>query len=234
MQSFPDPKSVKGSGWPQIIEILDANPPIQLESGLGSWFLYVSPERTRIEGLLKDEAARRSISERVKALLLDPLSSPTDDFLSEYGFQEGPFKWEAESGDQCHVVARHRQHHGFLSTSSDVVSLFLREKVREYSVTEGARDSYFVKWAERAQQCNADEVHVVIVYEGQTNWTQAGMLYKFFAEPAYLPAGSIDLSNLPQMKWSFWIVTRNPHTNEFLKGFSYRNGIWESISPDKS
>jgi hypothetical protein len=232
MEAFPDPLSAKGSGWPQIQEVLDAKSPIELDDDLGAWFLYVSPDVGRIDRLLQDVAARKAIRDQVKALQLDPFTPIPNDFLAEYGYQDGPFKWDSEEGNQCQVIVRQQQPHGFINSSSDVVSLFLQKKVEELSRSDGNRESYFVKWANRANEYCVDQVHVVLVYEGQTEWTKMGMLFNLFADPDFLPRGTIDVKNLPDKQWNFWIVVRNPRTNQFLRGFSYWNGKWESLSQE--
>jgi hypothetical protein len=229
MNNFSDSDRPNGSGWPDIVEVLKSNPPMQLDNGCGSWLLHVTSDRANVEKLLTTDSVRESINEQVKNNLLGPSAPSADGFSSDFGVLEGPYFGESQFPDQCQLVVHHSQFHGFINSSGDVVSLFLQEKVNNFSLSV-PEESLFVKWAKQADNHNVDEIHIVLVYEGQSKW-EPGMHFKLFAEPGYLPEGGIDLSKTPAKQWNFWIVARNPNTNEFLTGFSYRAGVWERLSP---
>lgn len=230
MNNFDDSERPNGSGWPEIDEVLNSHPPMRLDKGLGTWRLHVAPNRAKVEQLLTDDSLRDLINEEIKGLVQNPLSGPSEKFVHDYGSLDGPYGDVSDTTDRCEVVVHHSEPHGFINTNADMVSLFLSEKTGEFAQTFGGRESYFAKWAKQADKNNVEEIHVVLIYEGQKKW-EPGMRFKMFAEPNYVPEGDIDLGIAPAKRWNFWIVTRNPRTNEFVAGFSYRDGTWAALAP---
>lgn len=229
MENFEDTDRPRGSGWPQVMTAIDGTQSIPLDSGLGTWALWVSPNAGAIRRLLQDPLASSLLSNFIRQILAENAELPIPRSLSALADVQEIFPLHNGFSDECVVIPHVQPYGGFFSTSLDHISSYMQQRIAEWTESSPTRRSSVEKWAERAGLLGAREIHAVSIFENAKEWMRRGIMYQLMDTQPIHPSTPLDLTGLPPLKWSFWLLLRNPNNGDFHKAFNYVDSKWTVV-----